>query len=468
MLQIKPHTFNAYKNETKPQKPGMDGAIKGYILNNQIKPNSFEINYGSIEKENLLQTLPQKKEDEGFDAKNALKPLLILAGGTVAAISAISVVLGASSKHLAASKSPVRPPDLARNINIVEEPHFAMYRALRDPNAKNILGLIGVGAYSAITLGAKNFVDGVKEIWIKKQENDIKYDFERASIDIETRSFSGKLGVIDKLLNKANNELNFKGLKKEEDKKEKKKINPLVLGALGVGAFSLGSVALFKNYQKIVKNLDTFVAKTTDAEIKARIAEAVNINNKTEAINKLTDILKTINAPIEKAREHLSAIKGINEDEIAKAINSIKESQIYVKAPEALGGVSEKIQYYCYINEDRGHLYNWILNPENKFNKYIFLSFSAITSLGYLAKSAADAIKCVTVQKENTKNELNLKNKLVDVEIKNFESKKKSAIEPMIENYKHKKSMGASKEELNETAQNILLEIKNGPPYVYD
>ena len=57
---------------------------------------------------------------------------------------------------------------------------------------------------------------------------------------------------------------------------------------------------------------------------------------------------------------NLSKINGITPDEIAAAIKDIKSAQIYAQAPEALGGVAEKIQYYCYINEERGHLYNWI------------------------------------------------------------------------------------------------------------
>ena len=65
-------------------------------------------------------------------------------------------------------------------------------------------------------------------------------------------------------------------------------------------------------------------------------------------------------------KENFSKL-GLEDNEIEKLIKKIKQEQIYAQAPEALGGISEKIQYYCYINEDRGHLYNWLLNPENKF-----------------------------------------------------------------------------------------------------
>ena len=112
-------------------------------------------------------------------------------------------------------------------------------------------------------------------------------------------------------------------------------------------------------------------------------------------------------------------------------------------------------------------MYNWILNPENKFNKYLFLCFSAISAVGYVATAAANAIKDVVVNRENAKSELNLKKNLVQTEINNFKSKKMSAINPMIDNFMHQVEQNKPKEELKELAENILIEIKNGPPYVY-
>ena len=166
-------------------------------------------------------------------------------------------------------------------------------------------------------------------------------------------------------------------------------------------------------------------------------------------------------------KTNLSKVAGITSDEITKAINEVKAAQIYAQAPEALGGISEKIQYYCYINEERGHLYNWILNPENKFNKYLFLAFSALSATGYVGSQTAEAIKDTVVNRENAKSELNLKKRLVRTEIDNFKAKKMSAINPMLDNFMYQVDHGKSKEELKELAENILIEIKNGPPYVY-
>ena len=82
-------------------------------------------------------------------------------------------------------------------------------------------------------------------------------------------------------------------------------------------------------------------------------------------------------------------------------------------------------------------------------------------------RTVADAVKNVIVGRENSKSELNLRKQLVQVEVDNFKTKKMSAINPMLENFRYQAQKGKSKEELKELAENILTEIKNGPPYVY-
>ena len=82
-------------------------------------------------------------------------------------------------------------------------------------------------------------------------------------------------------------------------------------------------------------------------------------------------------------------------------------------------------------------------------------------------EQSAQAVKDVIVARENSKSELALKQRLVDVEIDNFKAKKMSALNPLIDNFIYQLEHGKSKEELKELAENILIEIKNGPPYVY-
>ena len=60
-----------------------------------------------------------------------------------------------------------------------------------------------------------------------------------------------------------------------------------------------------------------------------------------------------------------------------------------------------------------------------------------------------------------------MQRRLVNVELNNFESKKRSVIEPMIDEFKVMAMQGKDKTELKTRAENILYEIKNGPPFVY-
>ena len=496
---MKPSQFDIYRNQTRPSTikinhPHND-TINGVILNNHIKKDSFEHieNFDRISDELLIPPkleLPkqEKKEikKENFNYKNALKPVAIASMAALGAIALISGSIHKYSKVLAQKNDVVRPGDLARNINILEEPHFAAYRMLRDPNAKNIAGFIGVGLMSAVTLISKNFVDASKEIWIKKQNCDIEHDLQENLIEVETKAFSGKLNVVntllsdttnyfkevlstDKLNTKPNykNYISFTGNNEEANKENKKDLKPILTIGVGILGFIGLTFALFKNYQKTLKNLDTFVQKFEHEEISAKIKKATQNTDKEKAIKELKDIFKVINATNKTMEENLSKIQGITPEDIKKTIDEVASAQIYAQAPEALGGISEKIQYYCYINEDRGHLYNWILNPENKFNKYLFLCFSAISSIGYIGKQTADAIKEVIVSKENSKSELELKKRLVETEINNFKAKKLSAVNPHIDVFISKLEAGKPKEELKQMAENILIEIKNGPPYVY-
>lgn len=505
---VKTNQFDLYKKQTKPKHETksydaqMQDTIKGVLLNQYIKKQDSHDDFDNFERISNSLLIPDKieistKEEnskkDSFDYKKALKPLIIATGSVLGAIALFSISIKKYSKILSTQNDVVRPGDLARNINIVEEPHFAMYRLLRDPNAKNLAGFVGVGVMSTVTLVAKNFIDGIKEIWTKKQNCDIEHDLQENLIQVETEAFSGKLNVVNGLLSNStkyfksvlspneNNAsktsfksfLNFKGRRKDEENEPRNKnerknnYKPWIYMGLGtLGLIGIG-YGLFRNYQKTLKNLDVFTQKFEHKEIESKIINAIQDNDKSSAIKKLTDIFKVINATDNTMQTNLSKVRGITQEEIADVIKNVKAAQIYAQAPEALGGVSEKIQYYCYINEERGHLYNWILNPENKFNKYLFLSFCAISSVGYIGHQVADAIKDVVVSRENSKSELALKKKLVQTEIDNFKAKKMSAINPLMENFAYQVEQGKSKEDLKELAENILIEIKNGPPYVY-
>lgn len=473
--------------------------LQGVLLNKSREDNCFEPN------SSLIITTPKdpsstiKTNDENvksFDVKKALAPLLIGTIGLFGAIGGLSMILRYSAKTKLKTDTVEHLRDLAVNMNIEEEPHFATYMMLRTPNVKTIKAAIGVFVMSGITLVSKNFVDGIKQIWTKKQESDIERDLQENLIETETKVFSGKLQIernmlaekaqyFDKVFNQPDEE-KFKGHKsfnafkniqnfcaktseKKPKRESKNKENNFLYAALLAGtailSFILGKMS-FKNLKKASDCATKYVEKTTETAVDA--VNELAKENTPENISKIGKIFEAISAKSEVIDEFLKKIN-VPEEKIQEIIKNVENTRksIYANAPETFAGVTSKIQYYCYLNEDRGHLYNALMHPENKFTKYIFIAFSTVSAIGYITEQCVEAIKNVAVSRENSKTELSLQKRLIEVELKNFESKKNSAINPLIEEFNKKLRTGAPEENLKTMADNILMEIKNGAPFVY-
>ena len=108
-----------------------------------------------------------------------------------------------------------------------------------------------------------------------------------------------------------------------------------------------------------------------------------------------------------------------------------------------------------------------IVNPHSPLLKMVFGGMTAVTTVGYVGAKTVEAVKEAEVIKENAKTELDLQKRLVSVELKNFETKKRSVIEPLMDEFRVQAMNGKDKSELKTRAENILYEIKNGPPFVY-
>lgn len=502
---IKNNQEKIKKQKMKEKKPdsSMNKTLQGVLINNHVRNNQdANFSFNDIQ-DSLLITDSDKyyisenntkdsDSESSFDTKKAITPLLIGTGLIVGGCFGISAILKKSSKTLLSTQSFEHLPDLAINMNIKEEPQFALYRAIRDPNFKNIFGAAAVFLMSGITIACKNFVEGAKEIWIKKQSADVEKNLQEKLIEVETNSFSGKLKVVndlmknnvkyfDKVLNSKKEKsstpdvfagfLSFKGNSEETEKKDPKTNKNLkyaiLIGGVLAGAIALGKLSI-SNLKKTAEYTNNYANNYTERTIDAINGMSQNANKKD--LPQVIEFLKSICAKPEYIKE-VAQKYNLADGEIQSIIKAVEESKktIFADAPTALGGIPKKVQYYCYIDENRGHLYNWILNPENKFTKYIFGAFTFSSAIGYLFKQGMDAIKEVTVLKENAKTELDLRKRLVDTEIANFKAKKESAINPLVENFtKHANEGTKTKEELKQLADNILMETKNGPPYVYN
>ena len=497
------------QNQRKPLTD-LNNTLKGVLLNNHIKASNE--NYLSFDeiKDSLLINDSNKyyssernidtynNGESSFDTKKALKPLIIGTAVVLAGCVGITSILKNSSKVLANTPNYEKLPDLAVNMNIKEEPQFAIYRAIRDPNRLNILGAAGVIIMSGITITLKNFVEGFKDIWLKKQSADIEKNLQENLISVERNSFSGKLKVVNELMDKNvkyfdeiinkkaiqgekkglfSEFISFKGNNEENDKTNEKIINHKLKKnnnwkyiALGAGMLASALIAgklCFSNLRKTSKYTSEFVQNFADRT--AQAIDEISENANKDDLPKIIQLLKSITATPESIKK-IGKKYNLSDIEIEKIIDDVEKEKktIFANAPLALGGIPEKIQYYCYIDEDRGHLYNWILNPKNKFTKHIFMGFTATSVGGYLFNQTMEAAKEAAVLRENAKTDLDLKKRLVDVEIANYRAKKESAIQPLVDNFTKQANDGnKSKDDLKRIADNILTEIKHGPPYIY-
>ena len=482
-MQIEVIRANKYNNSKKTRDENLNKTLKGVLINSHmdIPLSETAVSFDEIHDSLLMvdkneyytpKDINQNTEESSFNIKQALKPLLIGTSLIIGGIFGLSTILKCSSKTLLNSKSFECLPDLAINNNIKQEPQFAIYRAIRDPNTKNIFGALAVFVMSAVTIACKNFVDGIKEIWEKKKSADIEKELQENLIQVETNSFSGKLKIVNDMMNQNikyfDETLNKRNRNTQTKQKELIKNLKYIFLTAGIvtGAVILGKMSI-TNIKQTAKNTNNLANKIADNTINAINRKAKNPQEKD--LPAVIDYLKSICAKPEFIKE-IGQKYGLTDEKISSIIKDVEreKSTIFADAPTALGGIPKKLQYYCYIDENRGHLYNWILHPENKFTKYIFMSFTLSSAIGYIFTQAMEAIKNVTVMNENAKTELGLRKRLVDVEVRNFQAKKESAIKPLIENFSQQTQAGEkSKEELKQLADNILTEIKNGPPYVY-
>lgn len=483
---------------TNRQLKQKNATLEGVVVNNFIKDNSsdptslndtFNTLVIADKQTGLEPFIHENSRSKSFDAKKALLPLFVSTGSIFTISALLSLVFKNSAKKNLTEPVVKQLPAMGMNMNIVEETGFATYMALRDPNRRNILSAIAIFAFSALTLSAKKFVEGIKKIWLKKQDADIQRDLQENLIDIETKAFSGKLTLQRNMLSQKgeyfktvledsrknldsgstvyNQHFNFTSKLQNEDKnKNDKNSRKYFLATAGMLALSLVlGIVTFKNFKEGAKLQENFIDN-----FKSKKQDILNniINNKTQNEQLLRDTLIKMGANKQMANE--CALKAgfapHKAEEIASSVaNSV--DNIWGNAPTGMSTESGKSFFYCYLNETRGHLYNWLIHANNPFLRNLFFAMAGVSAASYIAQEGSDALKEVAVMKENAKTELDLQKRLVEVEIKNFKAKKESAIAPLIEEFERKRKDGKAPEELKVMADNILLEIKNGPPFVY-
>ena len=477
------------KNMTNTQKKNNYFVKEGVIVNSYVKdPNlSLDETYDSLVISKNKIELPEKLKEKENRSINPIYPICGITVGVMGLLGGFTAMMKKFSRGKLESSKEYLLPGITRNHCINDEIHQSIFSMIQSPNRKTILASLGVITLGAMAFMGKIFIDGFKEVWVKSQEANIQKNLQENLIAVETQSFSGKLQIIRSMLSSKakmfTDELSFKGETKN-NKKDKTKNNALLYG---VGALTFASIiglGYFASHN--IRKSDEFIKngiKNTKKGIDIVIEEFNSgkpLNNfeghKGEMLSGkdaykllIENMLESVYAKPEEIERVVGKLD-MPKAEKEEYINHLKETmnQATEKVNPMMGGSGRnKITYFSHVNDYLSFFYDWLMNPKNPQFKNLFFGIAGISALAYGGKAAAEAVKEVQVKKYSADIELNLQRRLVATELRNFKAKKDSAIEPLCEEFMVQKKNGKSPEELKVMADNILFEIKNGPPFVY-
>ena len=482
-------TLRQQKNLTSAQKRTNTETKEGVLVNNFIKdcPDC------KINLEDTCDTLvisenskmPSRLYEKNADTNKSIFPISAIAIGVMGTVALLSTFVRRNTRINLKISNEKRLPATTRNVALNEETHQALYQMIQSPTRKTIHAGIGVLTLTAMAFMGKTFFDGFKEVWVKKREADIQKNMQEQLINIETQSFAGKIQITrsmlsekakefgrylsddnEKILPNFGKHLQFKGNKTDKST-QTNNLNYFLLGAatvagiIGLGFVSLKNLSKSKNYlEKAIQDTEN---KITD------IVKTSTTKTKDNDKKLLEAYLQSIDAKEDTIKKYLSNLnwdKNELNEFIQKLIKKSKTST--TKVNETIGGDgTPKPTFYSHVDDYRAFFYNWLLDTDNKQFKQLFFGITGLTAISYGGKLAGEAIKEVQVKKLNAQTEVELQNRLVSTELRNFKSKKDAAIQPLVDEFYKQVDNGKPKEELKVMADNILLEIKNGPPFVY-
>ena len=479
------------RNQTDSQKRNVDATKEGVVINSFYKePKNVNMNelYDSLVISDSAK-MPQKLKEDTQTKEKSILPISLIAVGVMGAVVLTSALVRRSAKINLSLAAEKRTDHLTRNISITNESVQAIYQMVQTPNQKTILAGTGVLALGAMAFMGKMFTDGFKDVWVKKREADIQKNLQEKLIAVETQSFSGKIQIIRGMLaEKArefseylcakpknppvfaqfNSKLNFKGGDGVDSQDKSNNLQYFALGAITLGAIvGLGFLSL-KNLSKGKKHLDDYIdgVKKSIKEVVEKSENATIERDK----NNLKGMFTGIESDENEIKSFLSPLKWSDTKEKDTFIEEIifEQKKSTTKADKALGGNGKpKPAFNSFVSDYRAFFYNYLLESDNPQFKMLFYGITGLTAFTYGGKSLGEAVKEVQVKKINAQTELELQQRLVATELRNFKAKKDAAINPLCEEFYVQLQKGKPKEELKTIAENILFEVKNGPPFVY-
>lgn len=480
-------TNSQYRNNLVTQE--------GVVVNNLIKDK--QCNLSDTKDAYVISDQVLMPEQLYSDNRIVDKKLVPLSGIVLGVMGAIAIMTGFVSRSAKIAKDLEKEKclgPLTRNVNLSTEDKQIMYQMVQNPSKKTFLAGIGTLTLGAMGFMGKTFFDGYKDVWVKRKEADIQKNLQEKLIQVETQSFSGKMQIIRSMLSKYTNDFEkyinddnetiltnfgkrvfsqvpFTSGKNEQQTKKSNTANIL----LGIGTFAgivgFGFLSL-KNLSKSKVHLEEGLQSTKDA-IKMLVQTS---KESTKAIDK--DNLEHMFRSIEGTKnaeefitEQVNLLSWEKSEEKLEFLNKIltnMKTSTTKANPNYAGDGVPKPAFNSFVNEYLAFFYNWLLDTSNPQFRHLFFGIAGVSALSYGGKLAGDAIKEVQVKKINAETELELQKRLVSTELRNFKSKKDSVIQPLVnEFYRQVDSGKRSKQELKTMAENVLFEVKNGPPFVY-
>lgn len=498
-------TVRQQRNLTTTQKRTNNYVKEGVLVNNFIKDNNDK---PSLNLDDTVDTLiisdrvklPSLLNDNKMQKEKSLIPISAVSLGVMGVIAGLSVFIRHNTKVAAdLMKNHLKEkwiPTLTRIVTVNSEVPQAVFQIVTNPTPKTILAGTGVFALTAAAFMGKTFLDGFKDIWVKRREADIQKNLQEKLIDVETQSFAGKIQIIrstlsdkTKILNKYIQEepegiltnfgksvkFTFTGKSKKAENNHKdngnRKMNPFlyflmgagtVAGIIGLSYFALKNLSKSKGYIKdCVDESEKIISKLVKSSKEStRKVDAENLEN----------MFLSMDASENTIRRLMQGISWDNPEDvenfIKNTISKINTSTIKIN-PNIGGDGTPKVAFSSFVDDYRAYFYNWLLDTKNQQFRQLFFGMTGAAAISYGGKLTGDAIKEVQVKKINAETELDLQKRLVSTELRNFKSKKDAAIQPLMDEFYKQVKNGKPKEQLKTMADNILFEVKNGPPFVY-
>ena len=480
------------RNMTDTQKRNTNNNKEGKIINAFVKDPllSLDETLDTLVISETQIDLPQKVFEKEEKKNTALLPICAATTGVMALLGGFTYMVKSFSKNKLESTKEYLLPGITRNHCINNEVHQSIFSMIQSPNRKTILAALGVIVLGSMAFAGKTFIDGFKEVWVKRREADIQKNLQENLIAVETQAFAGKNQIIrSQLSSKAKifaTELNNLSFKSKNNSPEKKSDNSLLTaialgiitigGILALGYFSMKNIRkseefLKKGIENTKSGLDNIIKAFNESKEIAPIQnhEGKTLTGKDAYKHIIENMLESIYAKPAEIEEYVSKMNlpAEEKEEFVKYLKSYM-NQATEKVNSAIGGSGRnKITYFSHVNDYLSFFYDWLMNPKNPQFKNLFFGIAGVSALAYGGKALAEAVKEVQVKKYSADIELNLQKRLVSTELRNFKAKKESLIEPLCDEFMKQKENGKSPEELKIMADNIMFEIKNGPPFVY-